>query len=334
MKNKKILIIIISLLVLIGLGVLVYFKFIKGDEKTNKPNNNSQEQIKENETVKQEEKEEKQEEVKIPEQEDEEEYTELIFKTEKEIEGLYDEYKSISLSNKTTVNGKDITAEIEDITVKIQNDTVVFTNTNNNKSITIDNIGKPISLALNFDVSNEYDAAVLYVLNDNKELYRIDLTEEKIFLQQKVQENVDAFSFIEGNNMILTYSEGQNLILITKSGDEYKLNGKPLTDYNKVYLYGNVGIGYKSLDFVKYNNQELIVKGVFLLEDDIYVITNTNDILVYTYENKVSKKEDKFNSLEINDNIVKVKYESSKEEKLEIISRSYYDGKIIEYKDI
>ena len=364
---KKKLLIVIGILILIVLGILIYFKFIKKNESKNniddnktivedKEENNEldnkeleineekinidEENINENEEL--ENNEEIQEKVEVTNKLDNttditekvkiiDEY-DLIFKIDKDIEGLYDEYKNLDFSFKTNIKGSDITAELDDVSVKIENNKIIFKE--KDKTIEITNIKNPVSLRLQFDVANEDGFYPLYVLNNDKELYKVEINKIKVNLIEKVLENVDSFDFVDGNNLKLTSTEGENLILVTKSNNKYKINGIEIENYDNVRLFDLYSVGKKSNNFIKYDNKELTIKSLFMDEEYyVYIITNDNNVLIFDMEDKKYLKNNSILNYEINNNEVIINYEN-KIEKIKLLNniRIYNDGKIIDIK--
>ena len=344
---KKKVIIIISTLVIICLGVLAYLKFIKKDEPKKNEKNNS-EII---ETNKNEEENEDNEMVEVTDKFGK--IDSYVFEVEKLEEDIYDEYKNTDFSLKKIIKGEDITGELDDVTVKIENKKIVFNE--NGKKIEIKDISNPISLRLQFDVSNEWGYP-LFVLNNTKELYLVIIDEKGINSIKKVDENVDSFDLIDDHG-ILSYQESQDLTLITKKGDDiiltkfygnFEIYDKTydviyLKDCSYAYLGDSVLISTPndkiySKEIVKYNGKSLLIKGIISYRDESdygkYLITNDGEIFIVTSSYKFYKKNIKFKNIEINNDKATIYYLDSKETiMLDDECQSYYDGKIYNIED-
>ena len=340
MNKKKLLIITICILLLI-ISVILYLVIMSGNKKDNKIDNkdNIIDDNKDNIID-----DDKNDSINVTDLFDfnQDELGEIVFKIDKDIVGLYDEYKNTDFSLKKVIDGSKVTAELEGITLKIENGKIVYEEDGN--KVYIDNIENPISIRLQFDVTGSEGAHYnpLYVLNENKELYRVEVNKEKVNLVEKVEENVDAFNFTEGNNMLLTRSKESNLILITKSGEDIKVNGIKLDSfYENVYIHDAIIVGKESNSFVKYNGKDLIVKAVILSSntnssnlDYVYIVSKDDTVFVMNYDIdtiSVYKKDGKFKSLEIDEKnrIATIEYGNIKEElNLPYGYLSYYDGKI------
>lgn len=354
MNKKKLLIIIICVLLLI-ISVTVYLIIMSGNKKENKIDNkdnnvnNITDDNKDN--IVEDNNNDNNDSINIANlfNFNQDEFGDIRFKIDKDIIGLYDEYEKADFSLRKVIDGSKVTAELEGITVKIENGKIVYEE--NGNKVYIENIENPISLRLEFDVTGDGSGEhynPLYVLNENKELYKVEVNEKKVNLIEKVEEKVDAFDFTEGNSMLLTRSEGQNLILITKSGEDIKVNGTKLSEFNKnVYIYQSIFVGKDGNNFVKYNGKDLIVKAVILSTDTdssnadyIYIVSEDDTVFVmnydYDYDNDIDtfniyKKDGKFKSLEIDEKAktATIEYGNTKEKfNLAYYYLSYYDGKI------
>ncbi len=322
MNKKKLLFLITSLILILVICFIIYFVFIKEDKKKDSKDNIPN--IDEIEDI-----------IDVTDKFDS---TSGILKIDKDVEGLYDQYINSDFSLKKSIDGCKIptSEKLCGVTVKIENGEIIYKA--NNKTVKIDNIENPISLRLGFEVAggaSDIHYNPLYVLNDKKELYKVEVNEDKVNLIEKIEENVDSFDFVEGNRMLLTGSAGENLIIITKSGEDIKINGILMEEYNEIMLYDNeIGfIAKLGNNFVKYNGNDLVVKAVLNSSEknhETYIISNDNDVFIVDINNKISKKKEKFQSLEIKDNKAIIKYENSVEEiNLNLdYAYSYYNGKI------
>lgn len=315
MKNKKVLVSMIIVLILICVGIFVYFKFINKDNKNNNIKENKEEINKINSG-------------------------ELYFRINKEIIGLYDDFKKEPFSNKKIDTVDDVIAKISDKKIVVTQD---------KKTLDITDIGTPkfIRLVDGYNLTDK-DSYVLYILNNEKDLYKveIDIEDLSIISKEKIQENIDEFNSVEGAFNLITFSLDSNKVLLTKSGDELRLNGKSIEEFKGVVLsYPAISIIYgnsKDSSFVKIGDNELVLNALFISHDkvnsnlrNIYALTTDDDVYVFHDTNKntytYDKKESKLNSLQIEKDSVTIVYENGEEEKIKLFDRNYYDGKIYDF---
>ncbi len=227
-----------------------------------------------------------------------------------------------------------MTSGFADYSVKLSNGKLV--ETVEGKSKTIDGIKNVKSVIANYNVEDEVE---LFYLDTSNKLYYYNRTEKQSKL---VYNKVKDFTVFEGNDYISSIlpSEGSNTtialhtldnkFMISYYGFDKFINIKAF-DYLLLDIDDNIQQIYvsnsKDYSYEKHNNKEIIIKKLFTDSNNLYILTDNDELLFSSLKSNYCKdkydlyKQSKVKEFEYTDSNVKIIFENDEEEKIKYLNK-------------
>ncbi len=359
MDNKKVLMIIIVVLSICCISLGICFKLTKGKTRVYEPNF-------ENKTVNDKSEDNNDNKVTNNEEESDDgtecEKYELVFKSNKKISKDYSSLiskldytimtryycyndvcknleKQLLEYYKSENPNSDVTSGFADYYVKLSNGKI--NETVNGKTTTLNGINNVKSVIAHFNVE---DSVELFYLDNNDNLYYYRKTEGEKRESKLIYKNVRDFTVIEGNDYLSSFlpSEGANITVALHTKDnkfmisyygfdkfinikniDYLVLTSESSDYPNIYLSTSKNYTYET-----HNKKEIIVKELFVTNDNLYLITDNNDLLYMKLESNYCKdnyklyKDSKVDNYKIDKKALKfnIKFKDNSEENIEYVS--------------